>query len=90
LEVLVCHVLAFTGFVEAKSDTSLFVYHHADGIAYSLLYVDDVVLTCSSPPVLQLIIASLQLELAMKDLGKLHHILDVTVEPHQFGLLLHQ
>jgi hypothetical protein len=40
------------GFVEAKSDTSLFIYHHADGIAYLLLYVDDVVLTHSSPPVL--------------------------------------
>jgi hypothetical protein len=40
------------GFVKAKSDTYLFVYHHADGIAYLLLYVDDVVLTGSSPPVL--------------------------------------
>jgi hypothetical protein len=26
----------------------------------------------------------------MKDLGKLHHFLGVTVEPHQSGLLLHQ
>jgi hypothetical protein len=25
----------------------------------------------------------------MKDLGKLHHFLGVTVEPHQSGLLLH-
>jgi hypothetical protein len=78
------------GFVEAKSDTSLFVYHHANGIVYPLLYVDDVVLTRLSPPVLLRIITSLQQEVAMKDLGKLHHILGVTVEPHQFGLLLHQ
>jgi hypothetical protein len=47
------------GFVEAKSDTSLFIYHHADGVATS----------------------SLQQEFAMKDLGKLHHFLGVTVEP---------
>jgi hypothetical protein len=25
------------GFVEAKSDTSLFIYHHVDGVAYLLL-----------------------------------------------------
>jgi hypothetical protein len=38
------------GFVEAKSDTSLFIYHHADGISY--LYVDDIVLTASNPQLL--------------------------------------
>jgi hypothetical protein len=26
----------------------------------------------------------------MKNLGKLHHFLGMTVEPHQAGLLLHQ
>jgi hypothetical protein len=44
------------GFVEAKSDTSLFVYHHADRVAYLLLYVDDIVWTASSPQLLQRII----------------------------------
>jgi hypothetical protein len=42
-------VLLTLGFVEAKSDTSLFIYHHSDGVAYLLLYVDDIVLTASSP-----------------------------------------
>jgi hypothetical protein len=77
------------GFVEAKSDTSLFIYHRADGVAY-LLYVDDIVLTASSPQLLQRIIISLQQEFAMKDLGQLHHFLGVTVEPRQIGLLFHQ
>jgi hypothetical protein len=77
------------GFVEAKSDTSLFIYHYADGVAYLLLYVDDIVLTASSPQLLQWIITSLQQEFAMKDLGQLHHFLGVTVEPRQTGLLLH-
>jgi hypothetical protein len=36
------------GFVEAKSDTSLFVYHYSSDIIYLLLYVDDIVLTASS------------------------------------------
>jgi hypothetical protein len=74
------------GFIEAKSDTSLFIYHHADGVAY-LLYVDDIVLTASSPQLLQRIITSLQQEFAMKDLGKLHYFLGVTVEPRQTSLL---
>jgi hypothetical protein len=47
--LLVCHFLADIGFVEAKSDTSLLIYHHTNGIAY-LLYVDDIVLTASNPP----------------------------------------
>ena len=33
------------GFVEAKSDTSLFIYHHGAETAYLLLYVDDIVLS---------------------------------------------
>jgi hypothetical protein len=37
------------GFVEAKTDTSLFVYHQGTDTAYLLLYVDDIVLTASSP-----------------------------------------
>jgi hypothetical protein len=78
------------GFVEAKSDTLLFIYHHADGVAYLLLYVDDIVLTASSPQLLQRIITSLQQEFATKDLGQLHYFLDVTVEPRQITLLLHQ
>jgi hypothetical protein len=70
------------GFIEAKSDTSLFIYHHMDGTAYLLLYVDDIVLTVSGPQLLQRIISSLQKEFAM-DLGKLHDFLGITVEPRQ-------
>jgi hypothetical protein len=37
------------GFVEAKLDTSLFIYHHGAETTYLLLYVDDIV--SSQPPV---------------------------------------
>jgi hypothetical protein len=77
-------------FMEAKSDTSLFIYHHGAETAYQLLYVDDIVLTASSESLLRRIITSLQQEFAMKDLGVVHHFLGVTVEPHPVGLLLHQ
>jgi hypothetical protein len=48
------------GFVEAKSDMSLFIFHHGAEIAYLLLYVDDIVLTASSESLLRCIITSLQ------------------------------
>jgi hypothetical protein len=61
--------------VEAKSDTSLFVYRRGADTAYLLLYVDDIVLTASSTPLLRRVISALQQEFAMKDLGELHHFL---------------
>ena len=57
------------GFTEAKSDTSLFIYRRGDETAYLLFYVDDIVLTAFSQPLLQSVISSLQPEFAMKDLG---------------------
>ena len=41
------------GFSTAKSDTSLFIYKDQDDVAYLLLYVDDIVLTTSSPALLR-------------------------------------
>jgi histone deacetylase 1/2 len=78
------------GFVEAKSDTSLFVYQHGSDTAYLLLYVDDIVLTASSPDLLQWIISALQREFAMKDLVELHHFLGMEVQRSGYGLLLSQ
>jgi hypothetical protein len=38
--------------VEAKSDTSLFIYWRGDDTIYLLLYVDDIVLTASTTDLL--------------------------------------
>jgi hypothetical protein len=78
------------GFVEAKSDTSLFVHHHGAEIAYLLLYVDDIVLTASSQSLIRRLVDALQREFSVKDLGVLHHFLGVTAEPRPSELLLHQ
>jgi len=76
------------GFVEAKSDTSLFVYRRGADTIYLLLYVDDIVLTASSPAILQRTIQALQQEFSMKDLGELHHFLGMHVQRCGSGLLL--
>jgi hypothetical protein len=44
---LTTYITSF-GFLEAKSDTSLFVFQHASDTVYLLLYIDDIVLTASS------------------------------------------
>jgi hypothetical protein len=61
--------LASIDFVEAKSNTSLFIYWRGDDTVYLLLYVDDIVLTASTTDLLQRTIVALQREFAMKDLG---------------------
>jgi len=78
------------GFVETKSDTSLFVYRRGSETAYLLLYVDDIVLTASSADLRQRIIAALQREFSMKDLGELHHFLGMQVQRTSCGLFLSQ
>jgi hypothetical protein len=82
--------LASIGFVEAKSDTSLFIYQRGDDTVYLLLYVDDIVLTASTADLLHRTIVALQREFAMKDLGPLHHFLGITAERRPQGLFLHQ
>jgi hypothetical protein len=51
--------LVSLGFIEAKSDTSQFIYCHGASTAYLLLYIDDIVLTTSSPELLQRITTAL-------------------------------
>jgi hypothetical protein len=82
--------LVSIGFVEAKSDTSLFIYRRGDDTVYLLLYVDDIVLTASTADLLHRTIVALQWEFAMKDLGPLHHFLGITAERRPRGLFLHQ
>jgi hypothetical protein len=53
-------------FVEAKSDTSLFVLCRDADTLYFLLYVDDIVLTASSTTLLQHTISTLKWEFAMQ------------------------
>jgi hypothetical protein len=77
-------------FVETKSDTSLFVFHHGADTVYLLLYVDDIVLTASSTTLLQHTISSLKREFTMKDLSPLHHFLGVFVQHQADGLFLTQ
>jgi hypothetical protein len=78
------------GFTPSASDVSLFVYKEGGCLAYLLLYVDDIILTASSPALLKRIINRLHSEFAMTDLGDLHHFLNISVERSSDGLFLSQ
>jgi hypothetical protein len=51
------------GFVEGKSDTSLFIFHRGYETVYLLLSVDDIVQKTSSTELLQWTISALQWEI---------------------------
>jgi hypothetical protein len=78
------------GFIEAKSDTSLFIFRRGLDTVNLLLYVDDIILTASNTELLHRNISALQRKFIMKDLRPLHHFLGITVERRPDGLFLHQ
>ncbi|GKC05876.1 ribonuclease H-like domain-containing protein [Tanacetum coccineum] len=59
-------------------------------VAYLLIYVDDIILTTSSPVLLQQIIGSLHKEFDMTDLGALNYFLGISAVRHRTWLFLSQ
>jgi hypothetical protein len=76
--------------MEAKLDTSLFIYRYGADTIHLSFYIDDIVLTASSPKLLQCTTTALQREFVMKDLGPFHHFLGVSLEQRHDNLFLHQ
>ncbi|GJT27040.1 ribonuclease H-like domain-containing protein [Tanacetum coccineum] len=64
--------------------------HHGSQVAYLLIYVDDIILTSSSPALLQQIIDSLHKEFDMTDLGALNYFLGISTDRTSTGLFLSQ
>ncbi|GJV60663.1 ribonuclease H-like domain-containing protein [Tanacetum coccineum] len=63
---------------------------HGMDTDYLLLYVDDIVLTASSQPLLQRIIASLHQEFSMTNLGSLNYFLGIFVTRDSSRIFLSQ
>lgn len=74
----------------APHEWYLFILQRDDSIAYLLVYVDDIILTASTPRALHHVISSLKREFSMTDLGELHHFLGINVTPNTHGLFLCQ
>ncbi|CAH9071119.1 unnamed protein product [Cuscuta europaea] len=78
------------GFHHSKVDHSLFIYHNNGDTAYLLLYVDDIVLTASTPTLLRNLISQLGAEFSLKDLGPLSFFLGIAVTRQSGRLVLSQ
>ncbi|GJU36663.1 ribonuclease H-like domain-containing protein [Tanacetum coccineum] len=78
------------GFYHSRCDSSLFICRQGSQVAYLLIYVDDIILTASSPALLQQIIDSLHNEFDMTDLGALNYFLGIFADRNSTGLFLSQ
>lgn len=78
------------GFTNARSDTSLFVYHHGESHLFLLVYVDNIIFTGNSVFDVRSLITTLANRFSLKDLGNLHYFLGVEVTPYNGGLLITQ
>jgi hypothetical protein len=84
------HTLLEIGFSSSQVDPSLFVYHTNGSHIFLLVYVDDIIVTGNSEATMQSIIAKLQIDFAMKDLGTLTYFLGIQTIQDSIGLHLRQ
>jgi histone deacetylase 1/2 len=79
------------GFVKSKCDPSLLVHHQQGACTYVLVYVDDILITGSSPQLITDLIHKLKSQFALKQLGEVDYFLGIEVKHMPSGgLLLHQ
>jgi hypothetical protein len=65
-----CLKLQALGFVPSKADISLFIYEKGYVLNYLLVYVDDIIVTSSSP---------LAIDALLSNLGNLNYFLGIEV-----------
>ena len=78
------------GFMQSKSDASLFVYRKDKDLAYILLYVDDIIITSSSPTLREKVIEAMKTEFPMSDCGLINSFLGISAIFNDKGLFLNQ
>ncbi|MDV3187721.1 MAG: reverse transcriptase domain-containing protein [Sweet potato little leaf phytoplasma] len=78
------------GFVNSRSDSSLYIYRVASDVILLLVYVDDVVVTGNNDSLISRLINVLDNQFAFKDLGSLSYFLGIQVHSLSTGLLLNQ
>jgi len=78
------------GFVCSLFDPSLFVYSRKTDVILLLLYVDDMVLTGNNSQTLIHLLAELNKQFRMKDMGQVHYFLGIQVQSFADGLFMSQ
>ncbi|GKD30677.1 ribonuclease H-like domain-containing protein [Tanacetum coccineum] len=80
----------WAGFYHSHCYSSLLIYRQGSQVAYLIIYVDDIILTASSPTLLQQIIDFLHNEFDITDLGALNYFIGISVDRNTTGLFLSQ
>lgn len=63
------------GFSASNSDSSLFVHKYGAPVTFSLVYLDDLIVTGNSHEFIHDLVVHLSTDFALKDLGSLHYFL---------------
>lgn len=69
----------YFGFLSSRCDHSLFTYQHKDINLYTLVYVDDMLITWTSSKLVHDLISILHQQFSLKKLGKPKYFLDLEV-----------
>ncbi|PNX54637.1 histone deacetylase [Trifolium pratense] len=75
------------GFKASRCDPSLFIYSASGHVLYFLVYVDDIILTGTSPSLIQSFITQLNQAFSLKHLGDLDYFLGIEVKSLPDGSL---
>jgi hypothetical protein len=78
------------GFSSSVADSSLFIYLANDITMFMLVYVDDIVITSSSPEATRQLLQQLSVSFPVKDLGQLNYFLGIEVTYNSGGMTLTQ
>jgi hypothetical protein len=81
------------GFVKSHSDSSLFICRTPQHTTYILIYVDDILITSSTPHGTTSLLQLLKVDFAIKDLSPLHFFLGIeaisTLDGYSFSTTLY-
>lgn len=78
------------GFLSSRSDSSLFILRTASYLMLVLIYVDDILITCSNHAAIRELLTALHQDFAVKDLGAFNFFLGIEVLPYSWGVILSQ
>jgi hypothetical protein len=78
------------GFIGSQVDLSLFMCHFGSIHIFLLIYVDDIIVTSNHASLIDVLVAKLTSDFAMKDLGSLHYFLGIQAVWTVDGLHLRQ
>jgi hypothetical protein len=85
-----CNSLLEFGFTQSLVDTSLFLFHQGAIHLFLLIYIDDILIIGTHSTIIQSLLAKLQSDFALKDLGELSYFLGIQVQWTTTSLHLRQ